>query len=76
VHCEIKYAYLIQLDSKDGSRKPGQPAAVNFVFNLIAKKTPAKMSCKIDMRQPRESRCGLIFNDFDSKGSWSGHEQT
>jgi hypothetical protein len=75
VHCEIKYAYLIRMDSEDGSRKPGHPAALRFLFDLLAEKITAKMSCEIDMCQPRKSKRLLIFTNLDSTGR-RRHEKT
>ena len=63
---ETKYVYLIHLDSEDGSRKAGQPSAVRFIFELLAPRRPAKLSCEIDMRRPRLSGCRVEFNDFDA----------
>jgi hypothetical protein len=75
VQLKTKYVYLVHLDSEDGSRKAGQPEAVHFLFELLAKQTPAKLSCDIDMRQPHLSKCRLIFNNFDSTGRTRKHEQ-
>jgi hypothetical protein len=76
VHCKINFASFIRLNSKDCCRKPGEPAAVHFVFNLLAHQTPAKMSCEIDLHEPRESQCRVEFNAIDSTGGKRESEQT
>ncbi|UWZ82462.1 hypothetical protein [Occallatibacter riparius] len=72
---ETKYVYLVHLDSEDGSRKAGQPAAVRFIFELLAHQRPARLSCKIDMRRPRLSDCRVEFNDYDSTDTTREQEQ-
>ena len=75
VQLETKYVYLVHLDSEDGARKAGQPAAIRFVFELLAHQRPAKLSCEIDMRRPRLSGFRVVFNDFDSTGTTRQQQQ-
>jgi hypothetical protein len=72
---ETKYVYFVHRGAEGSSKKAGDPAIVHFLFELLAKQTPAKLSCEIDMRQPRVSKCRMIFNDCESTGRTWEHEQ-